>query len=260
MAGHSQFKNIMHRKGRQDAARAKIFTKLIREITTAARLGSPDPASNPRLRAASIAAREANMTRETIDRAIKRGSGNDADANYDEVRYEGYGPGGVAVIVEALTNNRNRTAGEVRSIFSKHGGNLGETNSVSFMFERLGEFRYPFKAGSADEVMEKAIEAGADDVVSPGGSPIGAEAGEGAQHEIYSAQDNFNAVREALEKSLGQPASAKLMWRPKTTAAVEGETVQSLMDLIAALEDNDDVQNVYANFEVSDDALAKFAA
>jgi YebC/PmpR family DNA-binding regulatory protein len=252
MAGHSQFKNIMHRKGRQDAARAKIFTKLIREITTAARLGSPDPASNPRLRAASIAAREANMTRDTIDRAIKRGSGNDADANYDEVRYEGYGPGGVAVIVEALTNNRNRTAGEVRSSFSKHGGNLGETNSVSFMFERLGEFRYPLKVGSADDVMEKAIEAGADDVVSG--------EGEGAQHEIYSSQDNFNAVREALEKSLGQPASAKLMWRPKTTAPVEGETVERLMDLIAALEDNDDVQNVYANFEVSDDALAKFAA
>jgi YebC/PmpR family DNA-binding regulatory protein len=256
MAGHSQFKNIMHRKGRQDAARAKIFTKIIREITTAARLGSPDPAANPRLRAATIAAREANMTRDTIDRAIKRGSGNDADANYDEVRYEGYGPGGVAVIVEALTNNRNRTAGEVRSIFSKHGGNLGETNSVSFMFERLGEFRYPLKAGSADQVMEKAIEAGAEDVVSPSG----AEGGEGAQHEIISAVDNFNAVREALEKSLGQPASAKLMWRPKTTAPVEGETVQGLMDLIAALEDNDDVQNVYANFEVSDDALAKYAA
>ncbi len=250
MAGHSQFKNIMHRKGRQDAVRAKIFTKLIREITTAARLGAADPASNPRLRAAVIAARDANMTRDTIDRAIKRGS--DADANYDEVRYEGYGPAGVAVIVEALTNNRNRTAGEVRSIFSKHGGNLGESNSVSFMFDRLGEFRFPLSVGTADEVMEKAIEAGADDVVSG--------EGEGAVHEIYCAQDDFNLVREALEKSLGQPSVAKLTWRPKTGAPIEGETVQTLLDLIAALEDNDDVQNVYANFEVSDDALAKFAA
>jgi YebC/PmpR family DNA-binding regulatory protein len=252
MAGHSQFKNIMHRKGRQDAAKAKIYTKLIREITTAARLGSADPASNPRLRAAVIAARDANMTRDTIDRAIKRGAGNEADANYDEVRYEGYGPGGVAVIVEALTNNRNRTAGEVRSIFAKHGGNLGETNSVSFMFDRMGEFRYPIKAGSADDIMEKAIDAGAEDVVSG--------EGEDAVHEIYSAQEAFNSVREALEKSLGQPSSAKLMWRPKTTTAVEGDTAQTLVDLISALDDNDDVQNVYANFELSDDALAKFAA
>ncbi|MBS0219236.1 MAG: YebC/PmpR family DNA-binding transcriptional regulator [Proteobacteria bacterium] len=252
MAGHSQFKNIMHRKGRQDAQRAKIFTKLIREITTAARLGAPDPNANPRLRAAVIAAREANMTRDTIDRAIKRGSGNEADANYDEVRYEGYGPGGVAVIVEALTNNRNRTAGEVRSIFAKHGGNLGESNSVSFLFDRMGEFRYPLKAGTADEIMEKAIDAGADDVVSG--------EGEDAVHEIYCTQDAFNATREALEKSLGQPSSAKLMWRPKTTTSVEGDTAQTLLDLISALEDSDDVQNVYANFELSDDALAKFAA
>jgi YebC/PmpR family DNA-binding regulatory protein len=192
------------------------------------------------------------MTRDTIDRAIKRGSGSDADANYDEVRYEGYGPAGVALIVEALTNNRNRTAGEVRSAFSKFGGNLGETNSVSFMFDRLGEFRFPLSAGTADEVMEKAIDAGADDV-SSGEGPEGV-------HEIYCAQENFNAVREALEKSLGQPSAAKLTWRPKTTTPVEGEVVQTLLDLIAALEDNDDVQNVYANFEVSDDALAKFAA
>jgi len=252
MAGHSQFKNIMHRKGRQDAQRAKIFTKVIREITTAARLGAADPASNPRLRAAVIAAREANMTRDTIDRAIKRGSGNDADANYEEVRYEGYGPGGVAVIVEALTNNRNRTAGEVRSIFSKHGGNLGESNSVSFMFDRMGEFRFPLSVGDADQVLEKAIDAGAEDVVSG--------EGEDAVHEIYSAQDGFNAVREALEKSIGQPSSAKLMWRPKTSTPVEGETAKKLLDLISALDDNDDVQNVYANFELSDDALAKFAA
>ena len=252
MAGHSQFKNIMHRKGRQDAQRAKIFTKLIREITTAARLGSPDANANPRLRAAMIAARDANMTRDAIDRAIKRGSGGEADATYHEVRYEGYGPGGVALIAEALTNNRNRTAGEMRSIFTKHGGNLGESNSVSFMFDRMGEFRFPLRAGTADEVLDKAIEAGADDVVSG--------EGEGAMHEVYCAQDSFNAVREALEKSLGQPSSAKLMWRPKSTTPVEGETAQTLLDLIAALEDNDDVQNVYANFELSDDALAKFAA
>jgi YebC/PmpR family DNA-binding regulatory protein len=208
MAGHSQFKNIMHRKGRQDAAKAKVFTKLIREITTAARLGAADPASNPRLRA--------------------------------------------AVIVEALTNNRNRTAGEVRSIFAKHGGNLGETNSVSFMFDRMGEFRFALRAGSADEVMEKAIDAGADDVVSGEGE-------EGA-HEIYCAQENFSAVREALEKSIGEPSSAKLMWRPKNTTPVDGEAAQTLLDMIGALDDNDDVQNVYANFELSDDALAKFAA
>jgi len=219
MAGHSQFKNIMHRK-------AKIFTKLIREITTAARIGAADPGANPRLRAAVIAARENNMTRDTIDRAIKRGAGNDADANYDEIRYEGYGPGGVAVIVEALTNNRNRTAGEVRSSFSKHGGNLGETNSVSFMFDRMGEFRFPLKVGSADEVLEKAIDAGADDVVSGEGE-------EGA-HEIYCAQESFTMVREALEKSLGQTSSAKLMWRPKTTTPIDGETAESLIDLIAA--------------------------
>jgi YebC/PmpR family DNA-binding regulatory protein len=252
MAGHSQFKNIMHRKGRQDAVRAKIFTKLIREITTAARLGAADPAANPRLRAAVIAARENNMTRDTIDRAIKRGAGTDADANYEEIRYEGYGPAGVALIVEALTDNRNRTAAEVRSIFGKHGGNLGESNSVSFMFDRLGEFRFPLEVGSADEVLEKAIEAGADDVATGEGE-------EGA-HEIVCSPENFNAVREALEKSLGQPASAKLAWRPKITALVEGDTVQTVMDLIAALEDDDDVQNVYANFEVSDEALAKFAA
>ena len=252
MAGHSQFKNIMHRKGAQDARRARQFAKLIREITVSARAGLPDPAANPRLRAAVIAANKANMSKDTVERAIKKASGADAADDYVEVRYEGYGPHGVALIVEALTNNRNRTAGEVRSSFSKHGGNLGETNSVSFMFDRMGEFRYPLKAGSADDVLEKAIEAGAEDVVSGEGE-------EGA-HEIYSAQDSFNSVREALEKSLGQPASAKLMWRPKTTTPVDGETAETLIDLIGALDDNDDVQNVYANFEVSDAALAKFAA
>src|ERR1700759_3487345 len=251
MAGHSQFKNIMHKKGKQDAIRSKLFSKLAREITVAAKLGLPDPAMNARLRAAVIAARAENMPKDNIERAIKKASGADGE-NYDEVRYEGYGPGGVALIVEALTNNRNRTAGEVRSIFTKYGGNLGESNSVSFMFDRVGEFRFPLKIGSADEVLEKAIDAGAEDVVSGEGE-------EGA-HEIYSAQDAFNAVREGLEKSLGQPSSAKLMWRPKTTTAVEGDTAQTLVDLLSALDANDDVQHVYANFELSDDALAKFAA
>jgi YebC/PmpR family DNA-binding regulatory protein len=251
MAGHSQFKNIMHRKGRQDAARAKLFAKLAREITVSVRNGLPDPEMNARLRLAIQAARAENMPKDNIERAIKKAAGADTEA-YEAIRYEGYGPGGVAVIVEALTNNRNRTAGEVRSIFSKHGGNLGESNSVSFMFDRMGEFRFPLSVGDADQVLEKAIDAGADDVVSG--------EGEGAAHEIYCAQESFNAVREALEKSLGQPSSAKLMWRPKTTAPVEGETAQTLFDMIAALDDNDDVQNVYANFELSDDALAKFAA
>jgi YebC/PmpR family DNA-binding regulatory protein len=253
MSGHSKWASIKHKKGALDAKRGKIFTKMIKEITVATRTGaSGDVDSNARLRKAVSDAKAQNMPNDTIDRAIKRGSGSDADANYDEVRYEGYGPAGVALIVEALTNNRNRTAGEVRSIFSKHGGNLGESNSVSFMFDRVGEFRFPLSVGSADDVLEKAIEAGADDVVSG--------QGEEGVHEIYAAQENFNSVREALEKSLGQPSVAKLSWRPKTTSPVEGETVQTLLDLIAALEDNDDVQNVYANFEVSDDALAKFAA
>ena len=251
MAGHSQFKNIMFRKGKQDKERSKLFSKLGREITVAAKSGLPDPALNARLRTAIIAAKAESMPKDNIERAIKKAAGSDSES-YDEIRYEGYGPGGVAVIVEALTNNRNRTAGEVRSMFSKHGGNLGESNSVSFMFDRLGEFRFPLAAGSADDVLEKAIDAGADDVVS-GEGPEGV-------HEIYCAQDSFNAVREALEKSLGQPSVAKLTWRPKTTTPVEGDTVRTLVDLIAALEDNDDVQNVYANFEVSDDALAKFAA
>jgi YebC/PmpR family DNA-binding regulatory protein len=249
MAGHSQFKNIMHRKGRQDAQRAKIFTKLIREITTAARLGSPDPNANPRLRAAVIAARDANMTRDTIDRAIKRGSGSDADATYDEVRYEGYGPAGVALIVEALTNNRNRTAGEVRSIFAKHGGNLGETNSVSFMFERKGAILYAAKAASADAMFEAALDAGADNVESDANG-----------HEITTAPEDFAGVRDALEGKFGPAREAKLQWRPLNTVPVEGDAADSLLKLIDVLEDNDDVQVVSANFEMSDDTLAKLTA
>lgn len=252
MAGHSQFKNIMYRKGAQDAKRAKVFTKLLREITTAARSGLPDPATNPRLRAAVIAAREANMPKDTVERAIKRATGGDDGASYEEIRYEGYGPGGVAIIVEALTDNRNRTASDVRSIFSKHGGNLGESGSVAFMFDRMGELRYPLSAGSADDMLEKAIEAGADDVTS--------SEGEGGGHEIVCAQENFAAVRDALEKSVGAPASAKVVWRPKTGTPVDGETAQTLLKLIEALDDNDDVQTVTANFEVSDETLARLAA
>jgi YebC/PmpR family DNA-binding regulatory protein len=251
MAGHSQFKNIMHRKGAQDARRAKVFTKIIRELTTAARTGLPDPAANPRLRAAVIAARDANMPKDTVDRAIKRGSGADAADNYVEVRYEGYGPGGVALVVEALTDNRNRTASDVRSTFTKYGGNLGETNSVSFMFDRVGEFRYPLSAGSADDMLEKAIDAGADDVQTM--------AGDDGYHEIVCAQENFSAVRDALEKTIGAPGSAKLVWRPRSTTPVDSDTAQTLFKLIEMLEDSDDVQSVYANFEVSDDTLARLA-
>ncbi|MFN4312225.1 MAG: YebC/PmpR family DNA-binding transcriptional regulator [Ferrovibrio sp.] len=249
MAGHSQFKNIMHRKGAQDAKRAKVFTKLIRELTTAARMGQPDPNTNPRLRAAIQAARAANMPKDTVDRAIKRGSGADGTDNYEEVRYEGYGPGGVAVIVEALTDNRNRTAGEVRAAFSKNGGALGETNSVSFMFDRVGEIVFPAAAASAEALFEGALEAGADDVQSD-------EDG----HTVTCGQDDFAAVREALEAKFGEPKSAKLVWRPKTTTPVDGEKAETLLKMIDVLEDSDDVQTVYANFEISEDELRKLAS
>src|ERR1700747_229172 len=225
MAGHSQFKNIMHRKGRQDAVRAKIFTKLIREITTAARLGAADPASNPRLRAAVIAAREANMTRDTIDRAIKRGSGNEADANYDEIRYEGYGPGGVAVIVEALTNNRNRTAGEVRSIFTKAGGNLAETGAVSFMFDHIGVVEVDAKVASADAMLEAAIDAGAEDVSST-------EDG----HQVFTTTDTLRDVSKALEAKFGEPRKAALLWKPQNTIALDDEAGEKGLKLIETLE------------------------
>src|SRR5690348_8969392 len=246
MAGHSQFKNIMHRKGAQDKKRAKVFTKIIRELTTAARGGAADPEANPRLRAAIIAAKEANMPRDTIDRAIKRGSGGADTENYEEVRYEGYGPGGVAVIVEALTDNRNRTASEVRAAFAKSGGALGETNSVSFMFERVGEIAYPASAASADQMLEAAIEAGAQDVES-----------DAEGHVVISAPEDFNTVRDALETVFGSADSARLVWRPKTSSAIDEETAASLLKLIETLEDSDDVQNVYANFEVGEDVLAR---
>jgi YebC/PmpR family DNA-binding regulatory protein len=249
MAGHSQFKNIMYRKGAQDAKRAKVFTKIIRELTVAAKTGLADPAANPRLRAAMIAAREANMPKDTMERAIKRGAGGGDDAAYEEVRYEGYGPGGVALIIEALTDNRNRTAGEIRTALTKHGGNLGETNSVSFMFERKGVILYPAKAASADAVFEAALDAGADNVES-----------DGEGHEVTTAPEDFSAVRDALEAKFGAAREAKLQWRPLNTVPVEGDAADSLLKLIDVLEDNDDVQLVSANFEMSDDTLAKLTA
>jgi YebC/PmpR family DNA-binding regulatory protein len=249
MAGHSQFKNIMYRKGAQDKKRAKMFTKLIRELTTAARGGLPDPAANPRLRAAILAARQANMPRDTVERAIKRGAGEEDADHYEEVRYEGYGPEGIAVIVEALTDNRNRTASDIRAAFTKWGGNLGETNSVSFMFDRVGEIAFPAAVGSADILFEAAVEAGADNVESDADG-----------HRIVCAPDDLNAVRDALERRFGAPASAKLAWVPKTLNPIEGSSAETLMKLLEALDDSDDVQNVYANFEVSDETMARLSA
>jgi YebC/PmpR family DNA-binding regulatory protein len=247
MAGHSQFKNIMHRKGRQDRVRAQLFTRLQREIQVASKAGLPDPAFNPRLRAAIQAAKGANMPKDNIDRAIKRGQGGDGE-NYDEVRYEGYGPGGVAVIVEALTDNRNRTASSVRSSFGKHGGALGETNSVSFQFNRVGQINYPAAAASADGMLEAAIDAGADDCDS-------SETG----HEIICAADELAAVQEKLEARFGPPEQAILTWKPQTLVPVDDERAETLFKLLEALDDNDDVQRVIANFEVSEAALARLA-
>jgi len=248
MAGHSQFKNIMHRKGRQDAVRSKIFSKLAREITVAAKSGLPDPAMNPRLRLAVNNAKAQSMPKDNIERAIKKAMGGEGD-NYEEVRYEGYGPGGVAVIVEALTDNRNRTASNVRAIFSKAGGALGESGSVAFMFDRVGEIFYPTKVGDADTVMEAAIEAGASDVESD-------EEG----HTVYCAFEDIGEVSSALEAVLGEAESVKAIFKPQTTAPVDADKGASLMRMIENLEDDDDVQNVYANFEMSDEDLAKLSA
>ncbi|MFT8353462.1 MAG: YebC/PmpR family DNA-binding transcriptional regulator [Gluconobacter japonicus] len=249
MAGHSQFKNIMHRKGAQDAKRAKQFAKILREITVAARSGLPDPASNPRLRAAITAAREANMPKDNVERAIKKASGAAGGEDYVEVRYEGYGPAGVAIIVEGLTDNRNRTAGEVRAAFSKHGGSLGESNSVSFMFQRLGVVTYPVDVASEDEMLEAAIEAGADNAVLT-------EEG----HEITCEMENFFAVRDALESRFGEPQSAKLDWRPENSVSLDEEKARTVLKLIDVLEDNDDIQAVYANFDLPDDVAQALAA
>ncbi len=249
MAGHSKFKNIMYRKGAQDAKRAKLFTKLIREITVASRSGTPDPDQNPRLRAAVAAAKAANMASDTIERAIKRGAGAGDGENYEEIRYEGYGPGGVAIIVEALTDNRNRTAAEVRNAFSKNGGSLGETNSVSFKFDRVGSMQFPADAASAEDMFEAALAAGAADVETTGDG-----------HEIICAPDDFNDVHESLEGRFAAPDHAGLTWRPQSPVDVDEEGAEKLFRLLEALEESDDVQSVSAHFAVSDDTMSKLMA
>ncbi|AKO96056.1 MAG: YebC/PmpR family DNA-binding transcriptional regulator [Marinovum algicola] len=243
MAGHSKWANIQHRKGRQDAARSKLFSKLSKEITVAAKMGDPDPDKNPRLRLAVKEAKSQSVPKDVIDRAIKKSQANEGD-DYEEIRYEGYGPGGVAVIVEAMTDNRNRTASTVRSTFTKAGGNLGETGSVGFMFERKGEVVYPAEVGDADAVMMAAIEAGAEDVES---SDDG--------HVIYCADTDLNEVSTVLEAELGESESTKLIWKPTTTTELDLEGMQKLMKLLDALEDDDDVQRVTANFEASDEVM-----
>jgi YebC/PmpR family DNA-binding regulatory protein len=248
MAGHSQFKNIMHRKGRQDKVKSKLFGKLAREITVSAKLGLPDPAMNPRLRAAILAARAENMPKDNIDRAIKKAAGGDAE-NYDEIRYEGYGPGGVAVIVEVLTDNRNRTAGEVRASFTKSGGNLAETGAVSFMFDHVGVVEYDATVASADAMLEAAIEAGAEDVVSNEGG-----------HEIYTTSESLREVAKVLEAKYGESRRAALVWKPQNTIAVNDEQGEKVLRLMETLNEHDDVQNVYANFEVSDALMQKMSA
>ncbi len=248
MAGHSAFKNIMHKKGRKDAARAKMFAKFAREITVAAKSGMPDPAMNPRLRLAIQTARAENMPKDNIERAIKKAQGGDSEA-YETIRYEGYAPGGVAIIAEALTDNRNRTGGAVRAAFTKHGGNLAATGAVAHMFEHVGEIRFKAAAGSPDAVLEAAIEAGADDAAS-----------DDAGHLVTTSFDSLGTVAAALEETLGEPESVKTVWKPSLTTEVDEANAESIMKLIAALEDDDDVQNVFANFEVSDDVLKKLTA
>lgn len=247
MAGHSQFKNIMHRKGRQDAVRSKLFSKLSKEITVAAKHGDPDPAANPRLRLAIQNAKAQSMPKDNIQRAINKSQGSDAES-YDEIRYEGYGPGGVAIIVEAMTDNRNRTAPNVRSYFAKCGGAMGETGSVSFMFDKVGEIIYPAKAGAADAVLEAAIEAGAEDVQS-----------DAENHTIICAFEDLGDVSKALEATLGEPESVKIIWKPQNLIPVDAEKAQTLMKLVGLLEDDDDVQNVYANFDIDEETMASLA-
>ncbi|HEY0301576.1 MAG TPA: YebC/PmpR family DNA-binding transcriptional regulator [Rhizomicrobium sp.] len=245
MAGHSQFKNIMHRKGKQDKVRSKVFGKLAREITVAAKLGQPDPAFNPRLRAAILEARAENMPKDNIERAIKKASGSESES-YDDMRYEGYGPGGVAVIVEALTDNHNRTASEVRSIFTKAGGNLGTTGSVAFMFDHIGVVEYDAKVATADAMLEAAIEAGAEDVTSD-------EDG----HQVFTTTETLREVAKALEAKYGEARKAALIWKPQNTVMLSDEAGEKMLKLVEALDEDDDVQNVFANFEVSDALMAK---
>ncbi|MFP4273584.1 MAG: YebC/PmpR family DNA-binding transcriptional regulator [Paracoccaceae bacterium] len=245
MAGHSKWANIQHRKNRQDAARSKLFSKLSKEITVAAKMGDPDPDKNPRLRLAVKEAKSNSVPKDVIERAIKKSQAGDGD-DYEEIRYEGYGPGGVAVIVEAMTDNRNRTASNVRATFSKNGGNLGETGSVGFMFERKGEIVYPAAAGDAERVLEAAIEAGAEDVES-------SEDG----HVIWCADTDLNEVATALESELGESDSTRLVWKASTTTELDLDGMQKLMKLIDALEDDDDVQRVTTNFEATDEVMAQ---
>jgi len=245
MAGHSKWANIQHRKGRQDAARSKLFSKLSKEITIAARMGDPDPDKNPRLRLAIKDAKSSSMPKDNIERAIKKAQGGDGEA-YEEVRYEGYGPGGVAVLVEAMTDNRNRTASSVRATFGKHGGNLGETNSVAFMFDRMGQVVYGPEAGDAETMMEAAIEAGAEDVESDADG-----------HVVWCAADDLHAVSSVLEAQLGESQATRLVWRPQTTTELDLEGAQKLLRMLDALEDDDDVQKVTSNFEVSDEVMAQ---
>jgi len=248
MAGHSQFKNIMHRKGAADVRRSKLFSKLAREITVAAKLGVPDPAMNARLRLAMLNARAENMPKDNIERAIKKAMGADGE-NYETIRYEGYGPGGVAMIVEALTDNRNRTAGAVRSYLSKNGGALGESGSVAFMFDRIGQIVYKPEAGSADEILEAAIDAGADDVQS---GPDG--------HVITTSYADLNDVAKKLEAALGEAETVKSVWKPQTTTSLDEEKAATMLKLIAALDEDDDVQEVYANYEIPDAVMTKLTA
>jgi len=249
MAGHSQFKNIMYRKGAQDKKRAKLFSRLSREITVAARSGMADPDMNPRLRTAVAAARAANMPKDNIERAIKKAAGGEDEANFEEIRYEGFGPGGAAIIVETLTDNRNRTASEVRTAFSKHGGSLGESNSVSFLFDRVGQIVYDREVGTTDEVFEAAVEAGADNVESSDET-----------HEITCAPDDLAAVRDALEARLGVPRETQLAWKPLSAVEIEDVDADTLLKLLGALDESDDVQQVSANFEISDDVMARLTA
>jgi len=248
MAGHSQFKNIMHRKGAADVRRSKLFSKLAREITVAAKLGVPDPAMNARLRLAMLNARAENMPRDNIERAVKKALGADGE-NYETMRYEGYGPGGVAMIVEALTDNRNRTAGAVRSYLSKNGGVLGESGSVAFMFDRIGQIAYKPGAGSPDKILEAAIDAGADDVQS------GADG-----HIITTSFADMTEVAKKLEAALGEAETVKAVWRPQTTTSLDEDKAAAMMKLIATLDEDDDVQEVYANYEIPDAVMAKLTA
>jgi YebC/PmpR family DNA-binding regulatory protein len=248
MAGHSKFKNIQFRKGRQDKERSKLFSKLSRDITLAAKQGLPDINANARLRLAVANAKAESMPKDNIDRAIKKAMSGETD-NMEEIRYEGFGPGGVGLIVEVLTDNRNRSAMSVRTVFGKNGGAMGETGSVAFMFDRVGQIIYPATVGSEEKVMEAAIEAGAEDVES-----------DAETHTIYTAFDQLSVVAEALEAAFGPAKSTGIVWRPKSTTPVAGDQLNTLMKLMDALDDEDDVQNVYANFEMSDEDMARLAA